>query len=395
MESIATHTKLKAFLSIPHISAGFIAVLVGYTSSVVIIFQAATAAGASAAETSSWLWALGIGMSLSCIGLSLHFKVPVLTAWSTPGAALLATSLSGISLNEAIGVFIFTSTLVMACGLSGWFEKIMNRVPMPLAGAMLAGILLQFGLNLFGALESEFLLAGTMLIMYIICKQTTPRFAIPIVLLVGVAVAVLQNELHFESVSWEISMPIWTSPNFTIASLVGVGIPLFVVTMSSQNIPGVVAIRANGYNPPISPLISWTGFTGIVLAPFGGIGFNLAAITASICLSKDAGHDPDTRYFASVWAGVFYLLTGLFGATIVSVFYAFPSALVVAIAGIALLNTIGNSLYTSLAQESAREAALLTFLVTASGVSLLGVSSAFWGLIVGLPVYYIQRKIKD
>ncbi|MEH6649201.1 MAG: benzoate/H(+) symporter BenE family transporter [Motiliproteus sp.] len=378
-------------LSLSHLSAGFVSVLVGYTSSAVIVFQAAAAAGASTAEISSWLWALGIGMSATCIGLSLRYRTPILTAWSTPGAALLITGLSGVSLNEAIGIFLFSSTLITLCGISGWFEILMRQIPQPLASAMLAGVLLQFGINLFDALETQYLLTGTMLITYLISKHAFPRFTIPITLVVGVTIALAQGQLQFQTLSWQLSQPVWISPSFSVTSLIGVGIPLFVVTMASQNVPGIAVLRANGYQTPASPLISWTGLTGMVLAPFGGFAFNLAAITAAICMGKEADPDPSKRYMAAIWAGFFYLLTGLFGATVAALFTAFPTALVITIAGLALLGTIGNSLAASLTEPSSREAALLTFLVTASGISIGGIGSAFWGLLIGLVAYHLQR----
>jgi benzoate membrane transport protein len=382
---------MKALLSLSHISAGFVAVLVGYTSSAVIIFQAAEAAGAGEVEVSSWLWALGIGMGLTSIGLSLYYRAPVLTAWSTPGAALLVIGLSGYSLAEAVGIFIFCSALLLICGATGWFDKLMRLVPQSLASAMLAGVLLQFGLKLFDVLESRVLLVGLMLLTYLLARNLLPRYVIPTVLAVGCVVAYVQGEMQLDSVGWQISHPVWVSPEFSLQALIGVGIPLFIVTMASQNVPGIAVMRANGYQLAASPLIGWTGLTGIVLAPFGGFAFNLAAITAAICMGKEAGLNPDKRYWASVWAGGFYLLTGIFGATVAALFAAFPSALIMAIAGLALLGTIGNSLAASLAEEKGREAVLITFLITASGISLMGIGSAFWGLLIGLLAYNLQQ----
>ena len=382
---------MKGLLSLSRLSAGFVAVLVGYTGSAIIIFQAAAAAGATPAQLGSWLWALGIGMGLSSVLLSLYYRNPVLTAWSTPGAALLVTSLSGISMNEAIGAFLFCSLLITICGISGWFEKIMRYLPRSLAGAMLAGVLLQFGMDLFAALESSLLLVGGMLLTYLLVRQWLPRYVIPLVLLVGLVVAASQGLLKFESLEWKLTLPVLMMPSFSWPVLIGVGIPLFIVTMASQNVPGIAVLRANGYQTPASPLIGWTGFTGLLLAPFGGFAFNLAAITAAICMGKEADPDYSKRYFASVWAGIFYLFTGLFGATVAGLFAAFPTELVMAIAGLALLGVIGNSLASSLAEEGGREAALLTFLITASGITIAGVGSAFWGLMIGLVAYHLNR----
>lgn len=377
---------------ISHVSAGFIAVLVGYTSSAAIVFQAAGAAGASPAELTSWMCALGLGMALTCIGLSLYFRTPILTAWSTPGAALLITGLAGLSMSQAIGVFLFNSLLITIVGFSGWFDRIMKHVPKTLAAAMLAGVLLRFGMDVFVVFPTQWLLVGVMLGCYLIGRRLFPIYAVPITFFIGMLVAASQGLILLDSVSISIAQPMWITPVFDWTSLLGVGLPLFIVTMASQNVPGLAVLRANGYTTPASPLIGWTGLTGLLLAPFGGFSFNLAAITAALCMSKDADPDPKKRYMAAVWAGLFYLATGILGATVVSLFAAFPRALIVAIAGLALLGTIGNGLAAALSDEKEREAALVTFLVTASGVTMLGIGSAFWGLLLGMATAWINHR---
>ena len=386
------HRGLSRWLSISHISSGFIAVLVGYTSSAAIIFQAAHTVGASPAEISSWLWALGIGMGATCIGLSLYFKSPILTAWSTPGAALLITGLAGLPLSEAIGIFLFNSLLITIAGFSGWFERLMRHVPKSLAAAMLAGVLLRFGLDVFVVLPTQGVLVGLMLVCYLLGRRFFPLYAVPTTFLIGLLVASTQGLLVFESIRVEFAQPVLMPPTFVLSSLIGVGLPLFVVSMASQNVPGLAVLRANGYNTPASPLVGWTGFTGLLLAPLGGFSFNLAAITAAICISKDSDPDPKRRYLATVWAGIFYLLTGIFGATVVNIFAAFPSALIIGIAGLALLGTIGNGLVVALQDEKERDAALITFLVTASGLALFGIGSGFWGLLFGMATAWINRR---
>ena len=380
------------FFTLSHISAGFIAVMVGYTSSVAIIFQAASAAGATPEQMSSWLWALGIGMGVSSIALSLWYKAPVLTAWSTPGAVLLVTGLSGLSMNEAIGAFLFSSVLIAVAGVTGWFEKTMRYIPRSLAAAMLAGVLLRFGLDAFVSLQTNFLLVGVMLLVFLFGRHLFPRYAVPLALLVGLLISALQGTLHVASINWQLAEPMLMLPEFSWQAIIGVGLPLFVVTMASQNVPGLAVLRANHYDVPVSPLIAWTGLLGVVLAPFGGFAFNLAAITAAICQGEEADPNPKQRYLAAVWAGSFYLLMGAFGATIVALFAAFPSELVLAIAGLALLSTIGQSLADALTDHTEREAALLTFMITASGVSLFGIGSAFWGLVVGFAVWWLAKR---
>lgn len=370
-------------LSVSAVVAGFVAVLVGFASSVAIVLQAATAAGASQDMMASWLLALGIGMAATCIGLSWYFKAPVITAWSTPGAALLATSLQGLSINEAIGVFMFTALLGVVIGISGWFEKLTRLIPLPLASAMLAGILLQFGLNIFTALQSQLLLVGLMCISYLFAKRFAPRYAILWVLLSGLLFVLLSGQFAYQALSLSLTTPVWVTPEFSISALLGVGLPLLLVTMASQNIPGVAVIRTSGYQTPVSPLISFTALSTFLLAPWGAFSINLAAITAAICTGAEAHPDKDKRYIAGIAAGVFYLLAGIAGATVVALFAALPVEMIAALAGLALLGTIAANLAVASAEGEHREAAVITLLVTASGVSFFGVASAFWGIVAG------------
>ncbi len=375
-------TILKDF-STSAIIAGFVTVLVGFTSSAIIVFQAAQTLGASSAEIGSWMLALGLGMGLTSILLSLRYRMPIVTAWSTPGAAMLITTAAGIPMTEAIGAFLITALLITLCGFSGWFERIINRIPMSIASGMLAGVLLRFGLDVFVAMQTQFVLAFAMFCIYLVTRRLQPRYAVVAALLLGLGISGVQGLLHLDTVHWQLAQPVLTLPQFSLASLIGVALPLFVVTMASQNVPGVAVMRASGYAAPISPLIGWTGVTTLLLAPFGGFTFNLAAITAAICMGREAHEDPNKRYIAAIAAGGFYILVGLFGGTVGALFAAFPKELVLTIAGLALFGTIGNGLATALTQEKEREPALITFLVTASGVTLFGVGSAFWGLVAG------------
>ncbi|MGO4890761.1 benzoate/H(+) symporter BenE family transporter [Flavobacterium sp. W21_SRS_FM6] len=387
--------KFLSDVSLPAISAGFIAVLVGFASAMAIVFQAAQAAGASQAMIVSWVWALGWGMGIACIGFSLYYKRPIIIAWSTPGAALLATSLTNINIEQAIGVFVFVACLILITGLSGLFDTLTKRLPLPIAGAMLAGILLQFGLGIFSALKASPLLVGIMFLVFIVSKRLLPRYAIMLVLLAGVGTAYWQKSLLFEVLELSLASPIWVTPTFSLSHIIGIGIPLYIVTMTSQNIPGVAILKSSGYGAqPISPLLSGTGLINLFFAPFGGFTFNLAAITAAICTSEEAHPDPHKRYIAGVSTGFFNILAGIGGATVVSLFAAFPQALIAALAGLALLSTIGNSLVTATEQPQYRDSAIVTFLVTASGVSFLGIASAFWGLIFGLCTHFALRQYK-
>ena len=374
------------------LAAGFVTVLVGFASSAAIVFQAAQALDATPAQTASWMWALGIGMGATCIALSLRWKMPVVTAWSTPGAAVLVTSAAGVPMDEAVAGFLVSAALIAVAGFSWLFERMLGRIPLSLASAMLAGVLLRFGIEAFTSIQAQPLLVLSMLATWLLTRRVWPRYAIIATLLAGLAVAAASSQLQLAGLRLELAQPVWTTPRPSLASVLGVALPLFVVTMASQNVPGVAVIRASGYAVPVSPAIGWTGATNLVLAPFGGFALNLAAITAAICMGPEAHPDPARRYVAAVWAGIFYLLVGVFGATVAGLFAAFPSELVLAIAGIALFGTLGNSLATALHAVDEREAALVTFLVTASGLSLLGIGAAFWGLVAGVIVRLVLHR---
>ena len=371
--------------SLSALIAGFVAVLIGFASSVAIVFQAAQAAGADSSVIVSWIMALGLGMGATCFFLSMWYRSPVITAWSTPGAALLATSLGTISYSEAVGIFIFAGVLTLLTGVSGLFDKAMRLVPLPLACAMLAGVLFKFGLSIFDSMMSDTFLVGIMLITYLVSKRLVPRYAVLFVLVAGVAFVLARSEEQLIStIPVSLGSLVWVWPEWNIGALIGIGIPLYIVTMTSQNIPGVAVMRSSGYQTPVSPLISWTGLTSIMLAPLGGFAFNLAAITAAICSGDECHKDPKRRYIAGLSAGVFYWLAGLAGTSVVALFSIFPATMIAALAGIALLGTIGMNLKNAMADDSNREAALITFLVTVSGVSFGGIASAFWGILLGV-----------
>ncbi len=392
MPFLSSKTSWRHCFVASNITAGLVTVLVAYTSSVALVFEAARAAGASPQQTASWLWALGIGMGLTCIGLSLRFRAPVVTAWSTPGAALLASALHGVPMAQAIGVFVFASALAALAGFSGAFERLMHRIPRPLAAGMLAGVLLEFGLGVFHALGGQPLLVGAMLLTLLLARRLAPRYAVALAFAAGVLVATLVGHWRLPALPLHLTHPVWVTPRFAWGSLLGIGLPLFVVSMASQNMPGIAVLRNNGYATPVSPLVGWSGLTGVLLAPFGAFSCNLAAITAAICMGPEADPEPSQRWRASVWAGAFYVVTGLLGGSVAALFAAFPQALVAAIAGLALLSSLGNSLLSALAEDAWRDAALVTFLVTASGFSLGGIGSAFWGLVLGLGTAALGRR---
>jgi len=380
----AAFAGLRRDASIPAITAGLIAVLVSYGGPAAIIFQAAVLHGLSQAEITSWIWAISIGSGLCGLVLSLVYRAPVIIAWSTPGAALLAAGWTAYPYPEAIGAFVLAGALIAICGATGLFGALMERIPGAVVGAMLAGILLRFGVEVVAALAAAPALVGPMLACYLVFRRLWPRYAILATLLAGLLAAAALGLLGQASVSASLAAPVFTAPRFSPGALVGLGLPLFFVTMTGQNATGLGVLRAFGYRTPGGPLVASTGLLSVLLAPFGSHGINLAAITAAICTGPEAHRDPERRYVAGVVCGAAYLVVGLFGATLTGLFAILPGALMAAVSGLALFGALAGGLTQAMADESRREAALVTFLVTASGVSAWGVGSAFWGLAAGV-----------
>ncbi|MCV2370785.1 benzoate/H(+) symporter BenE family transporter [Roseateles oligotrophus] len=377
-------------LSLSAAVAGFVAVLVGFSSTMALVFQAAQALGATPQQAASWIWAMGLGTGLTTLGLSLWTRQPVLTAWSAPGAALLAGS-SGVAMSDAIGAFLVCGALITLAGCTRAFERVMDKIPLAISSALLAGILARFGLDAVLAVKTDPSLVLLLALAYLIGRRFWPAYAVPGVLFSGVVLSAAQGRMDLDSVQWAWASPVWTAPTFSLSALIGVAVPLFIVTMSSQNLPGVAAQRALGYLTPVSPTITVTGLATLLLAPLGGYAFNLAAITATICMGPDAHPDPRRRYTAATMAGLFYIGLGLAGGAVAGLMAAFPRELIAAVAGLALLGTISGGLVGALHDERHRDVAILTFLVTLSGVSLLGIGSAFWGVVAGACALMLQH----
>lgn len=394
-------------VSLSAFSAGFVAVLVGFTSSVAIVFQAALAFHASPEVLASWMWSLGLGMGLCTLVPSLWLRKPVMVAWSTPGAAVLATAglAGGFSMAEAVGAFMVCAALITLCGVTGWFERVMNHLPVAIASGLLAGVLTRFGLQAFAAAQTALPLVVLMLLTYLVGKRLLPRYTVPLTLLSAIVFIALTSGFTRADIAFGLASPVFVAPVFTLSAAISLALPLFVVTMASQNLPGVIAIQAAGYGRqpgevnnqgiPISKIITLTGLATLVLAPFGAFALNLSAITAAICMGREAHPDPAKRYTAAVSCGLLYVLIGLFGGTITGVLTAFPKELIAGIAGLALLGTIGSALTTALRDDLHREAALITFLVTLSGVVIAGVGSAFWGVLAGALALFVQQYGKS
>ena len=378
-------------------TAGFVAVLVGFTSSVAIVFSAALAFKATPEQLTSWMWALGIGMGLCSLVPSLILRKPVMVAWSTPGAAVLAVAGvagaagQGYSMNEAVGAFMICAVLITLIGATGLFEKLMDRIPMAIAAALLAGVLARFGMQGFVAAQSALPLVALMLTTYLVGKRWNARYAIPLTLFIAIIYVAFRAQFTPGNIEFSLAKPVFVMPAFTWGAAVSLVLPLFIVTMASQNLPGVAAIRASGYSMPLSKIITMTGVATFLLAPFGAFALNLSAITAAICMGKEAHPDADKRYVAAAVCGIIYIFIGLFATIVTGLLAAFPKELIAAIAGLALLGTIANGLAQALHEEKYRDAAIITFLVTLSGVSLAGIGSAFWGMVAGSLALFVQH----
>lgn len=380
--------------SVSAMIAGFIVALVGMTSSAIIVFQAASSFGADSAVSSSWLGSLSLAMGVLCIYLSLKYKTPILLAWSTPGAALLIASSQGVVMSDLIGAFIFSSVLIIISGFSGIFEKVMSRIPLGLASALLAGVLLSFTLAPFTSFNTDPILIVSMFLTYIVAKKFLPHLTMLFVLVVGITVAALTGQLHFENVQVLATQFTFMNPTFSWPVIIGIGLPLFIVTMASQNITGVAIMRSYGYANPTSRILTKTGVANLITSFFGGFAINLAAITAAIAMSPESHPDKQKRYVAGVVSGMIYVIIGLMAGTVTSLFSAFPKELIAAIAGLALIGTVSAGLQKSLNDENEKEAAFITFLIAASGLKFLNIGAAFWALVIGGIVLFFTRKRK-
>ncbi|UUS61965.1 MULTISPECIES: benzoate/H(+) symporter BenE family transporter [unclassified Acinetobacter] len=383
--------KLLQDFSIPAAFAGFITFLVGISVSAVLVIQSAQLLGANTAEITSWFWALGLGIGLSGLILSWKFKYPVATSWSTAGLALILATANGYSINAALGAFLVCGLLTAILGFLGIFEKILRYIPQSLTSAMLAGVLLKFGIELFVSLQNEWAFVLGLLAAYVISKRLLPRYSIVITVIIGIMLCPLLLGFQLPALNLELAQPVWVTPEFSISAILGLALPLFVINMASQYLPGLAMIKSYGYQPHVNQLIGWTGTAQTLLAPFGCFSVNIAAISAAISLDNQAHPDEKKRYIAGMTCGFFYILMGLFAATLVSFLTAFPLVFITALAGIALLGTIGHNIVIAFQEASEREAALLTFLFSASGVQFFGIGSAFWGLVFGLVVHAIFK----
>jgi benzoate membrane transport protein len=380
--------RLRQDFSLSAVVAGAIAVIVSYAGPLIIVFQAASAAHLPTEVISSWIWAISIGSGVTGLILSWRLRVPVITAWSTPGAALLVGLLPGVTINEAVGAYIVSSLIIAVIGLSGAFDKLIGKLPRSIAAAMLAGILFHFGAEMFVSIQLQPTLVMAMFVTYLLFKRLLPRYAIVAVLVAGGVVAGMSGMLNGGDIVVSLAHPVLITPAWSWHAIINIALPLTLVTLTGQYVPGMAVLRSSGYATPARPIVSMTAIASVLLAPFGSHGVNLAAITAAICTSEEAHREKSKRYIAGVACGIFYIVMGIFGATLASVFTALPKELIISLAGLALFGAISTGLTGAMADEKQREAALITFLVTASGMNFLGMASVFWGLIFGLAAHF-------
>lgn len=374
------------------IAAGLLAAFVGFASSFAVVLQGLAGVGASPAQAASGLMALSVCMGLSGIVLSLRYRMPISVAWSTPGAALLASSgaVEG-GFAAATGAFLLTGVLLVAAGLWRPLGRWVQRIPPALANAMLAGILLVLCLAPARAVAQAPAAGLAIVIAWAVMARINRLLAVPAAVAVTVVVIVATVTLPpgWADAAWP--APVLTMPTLTLSAVVGIALPLFIVTMASQNIPGMAVLNANGYRPDPGPLFAGTGLFSLIGAPFGGHAVNLAAITAALCAGPDAHPDPSKRWIAAVIGGAGYVLLGLFAGFAAAFVGAAPPVLIQAVAGLALLGSFANALLAALSDPEDREAAIVTFLVAGSGLAFFGIGGAFWGLIAGLALRALQR----
>ncbi|KZK27676.1 benzoate transporter [Delftia sp. GW456-R20] len=389
MPSSDTHSPLRFNDLIHPVVAGLISVIVNYGGTFILVFQAAKVAGLSPELTASWVWSISIGVGVTGLVLSWLSREPIITAWSTPAAAFLVTALATTPYAEAVGAYVVSAAAFVVLGLSGWFERVIRLIPPGVASGLLAGILLQFGIKAFGGMSVDPLLAGLLIVAYVLLKRLTARYAVVGILALGLAFLLAQDRVDLSGLQLRFAAPVFTRPEFTFNALLSVALPLFLITLTGQYMPGMLVLRNDGFRTSANPIVTLTGLGSLLMAPFGSHAFNIAAITAAICTGKEAHEEPSRRWIAGIAAGVFYILVGVFGVTLAAVFMAFPATFITTLAGLALLGTIGGSLANALADAKTREASLITFLAAAANISMLGIGGAFWGLVIGLVAHAV------
>ncbi|PRD44329.1 benzoate transporter [Phyllobacterium phragmitis] len=371
------------------IASASVAAFVGFGGTLALIIAAAQALGATQAETASWVTALCLALAASSVWLSWRYRMPIITAWSTPGLALIGASV-GFTMQEAVGAFIVTAIAIIITGLVKPISTLVSRIPASVASGMLAGILMSFVIGAAKTLPVDPVLVLPLVALFFIIRLFNPAMAVLTVLFAGIIFALAAGRVP-ELPAPELSTLTWISPVFRANAIIGLALPLYLVTMASQNLPGFAVLRAAGYEPPTGPCLQVTGLLSLLIAPFGAHTTNMAAISAALCTGPDAHPDAKRRWLTGPAYGLCYLIFAIFGASLVALFAVLPVVLIVLIAGLALIAPFINAMVLALKTEDERLAAIVTFAVTASGITVGGIGSAFWALVAGLAVAALEH----
>jgi benzoate membrane transport protein len=374
-------------------SAALVATVAGVGGTLPVVLAAAQAVGATPEQASSWVSGLGLATAVSALILSVRYRMPIITAWSTPGAALIASSSAVPSFHAAVGAFVLAAVLILLTAAIRPLARLIEKIPGSIAAAMLGGILLRLVVAMIEQVPNQPLLVLVLIVLFLVARRLVPTMASLIVLVVGAALAwslgLVKPIPPLGISSLTFAMPAWDP-----ATLIGLGVPLYLVTMASQNLPGFAVLRASGYHPPTQPVLAVTGAASLATAFIGAHTSNLAAISAALCTGPDAHPDPAKRWITGPFYALWWGLIALFGASLVGLFGALPPALLMTVAGTALLGSMAGALGVALGPDKDRLAAAGTLAVTASGVTLLGIGSAFWGLVFGLLVLVLERRAR-
>lgn len=375
------------------VASAAVAAFVGFGGTLALIIAAATALGATQTETASWVTAISLALAVSSGYLSWRYRIPIITAWSTPGLALIGASI-GFTMQEAVGAFIVTAVAIIITGLIKPVAQFVERIPASIASGMLAGVLSSFVINAAKTLSLDPLLVLPLIALFLIIRLFNPAMAVISVLIGGVIFALLLGRAD-NLPAPELSTLTMIIPEFSVSAMIGLALPLYLVTMASQNLPGFAVLRAAGYEPPTAACLQVTGLVSLISAPFGAHTSNMAAISAAICTGHDAHPDPKQRWMTGPFYALCYLIFAIFGASLVAIFAVLPPALIMLIAGLGLIGPFINALALALNKQDERFAAIITFAVTASGITILGIGSAFWALIAGLIVAGMDHLSKN
>ena len=379
-------------ISLSAITAGFLVVLISYAGPMLIIFQGAAMAQVSNEILTSWVWAVSVGGGVSGLYLSWKYKMPIITAWSAPGTALLVALFPHMSINEAISCYITAALIILLIGITGTFDKLTKHIPKGIAAGMMAGILFQFGVNIFKSIATMPVLVLAMIAIYLVFKRLLPKFVMLFVLIFGILLAYLIGDVNPDRFAFALAHPVFIEPVWSWESTFSFALPLVLVSLTGQFLPGMAILKLSNYSISAKPIITFTSFVSLITAVFGGITTTTAAITAALCTGKEANEDPNKRYIAGMASGIFFLIGAMFAGSIVLIFTNLPKELIALLAGLALLGAIVTNLMGTLEEPNHREAAVITFLATASGMSFLGLGSAFWGVVIGSIAYLIFKN---